>query len=381
MKQKAFAFLVIIFFCCTAAAQHPARVTFELNSPDLPAAATVYITGGIEQLGNWNPASVKMDYRGNHTWVKEITVNVPASIEYKYTLGSWEREGANADGQALANLLAKISKDSTIKDSVLFWTKGGRQRVNQGQITGTVKYHRGLKGANINDRDVVVWLPPGYDTDKKKRYPVLYMHDGQNVFDPVTSSFGVDWSIDETADALIKKHAIQPLIVVGIYNTPDRMREYVPGEKGTAYMNFVVKTVKPLIDSTYRTLPDRDHTMVGGSSAGGLISFMLTWEHPEVFSKAICMSPAFRFRDFDYVKTVRETKGKKHVFFYIDNGGVGLETQLQPGIDEMLAQLRASGYKEGKDFVFISEPSAKHFEADWAKRFPKALTIVSGNGK
>ena len=204
------------------------------------------------------------------------------------------------------------------------------------------------------------------------------MHDGQNIFDPVTSSFGVDWSIDETADRLIKSHAIEPLIVVGIYNTPDRMQEYTPGDKGTAYMNFVVQKVKPLIDATYRTRPDRNHTIVGGSSAGGLISFMLVWEHPEVFSKAICMSPAFKFRDFDYVKVVRETKEKRKAFFYIDNGGVGLEAQLQPGIDEMLAQLKANGYKEGEDFVFVRDPNAKHFEADWAKRFPNALKIVSG---
>lgn len=378
MKQKIFPLLLLcVLFCSAVLCQNGARITFLLNSPDLPADTDVYITGGIEPLGNWDPAKVKMTYRGDHTWAKEIIISAPASIEYKYTLGSWEREGANANGLALANLVATISKDTTIKDSILFWTKGGRQRVNQGQITGTVKYHRGLKGDGIANRDVIVWLPPGYASAKTKRYPVLYMHDGQNIFDPVTSSFGVDWSIDETADNLIKKHTISPLIIVGIYNTADRMQEYTPGEKGTAYMNFVLNTVKPLIDSSYRTMPDRAHTMVGGSSAGGLISFMLTWEHPNVFSKAICMSPAFKFRDFDYVKVVRETKGKKDVFFYLDNGGVGLESQLQPGIDEMISQLKAEGYREGRDFVFVKDPAAKHFEADWAKRFPRALTLVS----
>ena len=377
MKQRIISALSsIVLFCAIAHAQSAAHVTFVLNSPDLPADTSVYITGGIEQLGNWNPGKVKMDYQGNHTWTKAITINVPASVEYKYTLGTWEREGANADGRPLANLEAKISKDTTIKDSVLFWTKGGRQRVNQGQITGTVKYHRAMKGAGIADRDVIVWLPPGYETETGTRYPVLYMHDGQNIFDPATSSFGVDWSIDETADRLIKTRAIRPLIIVGIHNTSDRMQDYTPGEKGTAYMNFVVDKVKRFIDSTYRTMPDREHTMVGGSSAGGLISFMLTWEHPDVFSKAICMSPAFKFRDIDYVKVVRETKEKKDVFLYIDNGGVGLESQLQPGIDEMVAVLKAKGYKEGKNFVFISDPAAKHFEADWAKRFPHALTLT-----
>lgn len=357
------------------------RVTFILTSPDLPNDTSVYITGSLEQLGTWNPGKVKMEPKGNHTWSKEISVNRPLSIEYKYTLGSWEREGANANGSPLSNLVANVSKDTTIKDSVLFWTRGARQRVNHGQITGTVKYHRGLQGAGIQDRDLVVWLPPGYEADSTRCYPVIYMHDGQNIFDPVTSSFGTDWSIDETVDDLIKKKSIEPVIVVGIYNTSDRMKEYTPGDKGTAYMNFIVKTVKPLIDSTYRTKSDRRNTIVGGSSAGGIMSFMLVWEHGDVFSKAICMSPAFRnpgaLGGWNYVTAVQQSNSrKKDVFFYIDNGGVGLESQLQPGIDEMIAALKAKGYVEGKDFVFLHDSAAKHLEADWAKRFPSALRLV-----
>lgn len=375
--------LLVFAFCLTVQAQtQPAiRVTFILKSPDLPSETEVYITGSVEQLGMWDPGKVKMDTTGDHTWIKEISIERPLSIEYKYTLGTWDREGANANGFPLSNLVVDASQDKTVNDTVLFWTtKGGRKRVNHGQITGTVRYHRALQGANINDRDIVVWLPPGYDADKKRHYPVLYMHDGQNIFDPATSAYGVDWSVDETADDLIKKKSIKPIIVVGIYNTRDRMQEYTPGDKGTAYMNFIVNTVKPLIDATYRTKPDRKHTIVGGSSAGGIMSFMLVWEHPDVFSKAICMSPAFKSvssDEWDYAHAVEATNGKrKHVFFYLDNGGIGLESQLQPGIDEMLTALKAKGYKEGKDFVFIRDVTAKHFEADWAKRFPQALVMV-----
>lgn len=148
-------------------------------------------------------------------------------------------------------------------------------------------------------------------------------------------------------------------------------------------MDFIVKTVKPLIDSTYRTMPDRKNTIVGGSSAGGIISFMLVWEHPEVFSKAICMSPAFRnpmgLDGWNYVDVVQRSNGEKRdVFFYLDNGGVGMESQLQLGIDEMITALKAKGYQEGKDFVFVLDATAKHSEADWAKRFPNALTLVFG---
>lgn len=358
------------------------RVTFILKSPDLPDDSSVYITGGVEQLGNWNPGKVKMDSQGNHIWSKEIVLTRPMSIEYKYTLGSWEREGADATGSPLSNLAANISQDTTIRDNILFWTKGDRKRVIQGGITGTVKYHRAMKGAGLKERDVIVWLPPNYEADKKERYPVIYMHDGQNVFDPATSSFGVDWGIDETVDRLIKSRTIAPTIVVGIYNTSDRMTEYTPGEKGTAYMKFVVHTVKPFIDSSYRTKTGREHTIVGGSSAGGIISFMLAWEYPHVFSKALCFSPAFKSlrslsSSWDYVNVVQTSKEKrKNVFFYLDNGGVGLESQLQPGIDDMLAALKAKGYREGQDFVFIRDQNARHSEADWAKRFPHALTLA-----
>src|ERR1700741_56185 len=208
MRKFALTFLLTLSLaasCFDLAAQNAAiiRVTFILNSPDLPSDTAVYITGSVEQLGTWNPGKVKMDPQGNHTWIKEISITHPLSIEYKYTLGTWEREGANARLSPLPNSVVDASQDKIVKDTVLFWTKGPRQRVNHGQITGTVRYHRALKGAGLQDRDLVVWLPPGYEADKSRRYPVLYMHDGQNIFDPATSAFGVDWSIDETASDLI----------------------------------------------------------------------------------------------------------------------------------------------------------------------------------
>jgi predicted alpha/beta superfamily hydrolase len=250
----------------------------------------------------------------------------------------------------------------------------------EGQVTGTVVYHESVKGEGLRDRDLVVWLPPAYDADTGRRYPVLYMHDGQNIFDPATSYAGVDWAIDESVDRLIREGTIEPMIVVGIYNSKDRTPEYSPGEKGTAYMDFVINVVKPLIDTTYRTRPERQHTLTGGSSSGGTISFMLAWDHPEVFAGAICMSPAFKvgpgmdFTEFDFIDYFEATRENlRDVFFYIDNGGIELDAILQPGIEEMLVSLEQWGYKEGTDWVFIHDPTAKHFESAWAKRFPNAL--------
>lgn len=354
------------------------KVKFVLKAPHVPEGSTVYITGNTPQLGNWNPGKVAMKQTGQDTW--SITVKVPlhAELEYKYTLGSWKREAVDEKGVKLPNFRVSVNKTTTIENIVTNWLnmEPHSNKEKEG-ITGTVEYHEAMKAAGLKERDLIVWLPPGYKQDDETKYPVLYMHDGQNVFDPETSSFGVEWQLDETSDSLIKEDAIEPLIIVGINNTPDRSEEYVPGKKGDAYMNFVVNKVKPFIDKQYRTKTDRENTAVGGSSAGGIMAFMLAWKYPEVFSKAICMSPAFKIEHIDFVKEVKAYTGaKKDLFFYIDNGGIELEERLQPGITEMLKTLREKGYTEQEDFVWIKAENDPHSEAAWARRMPVALKLL-----
>ncbi len=367
----------------SAALAAPVTLEFQLHAPSLPEDAAVYVTGSTSGLGNWQPDGRRMEYAGDHRWTYELTVSGGTTIEYKYTLGSWEREGADATGKPLPNFSHTVDGSTKISDRIDAWTSGSQPRF-VGQITGTVKYHRQLASDGLRSRDVVVWLPPNYKHTTVK-YPVLYMHDGQNLFDPKTSAFGVDWQIDETCTRLIDQRVIAPLIVVGIYNTPERSQEYLPGEKCNAYRNFVINTVKPLIDQTYRTDRSRDGTLVGGSSAGGLCAFMLAWEHSGVFSKAICMSPAFKLEndekklELDYVSTVADSARPEHsLTFYIDNGGVGLEKRLQPGVDAMIGALRNQGYKAEQDLFYMRDEQARHEEAAWAKRFPAAITKLLG---
>jgi len=148
----------------------------------------------------------------------------------------------------------------------------------------------------------------------------------------------------------------------------------------------VVGTLKPFIDSTYRTLSDRMHTITAGSSAGATVAFMLVWDHPHVFAKAICMSAAFMAprgspAEWTCVPKVDPSQAKKKaIFLYIDNGGFGVDVVLQPGIDAMLHALKANGYKDGEDFVFFRDMSGRHSEADWAKRFPDALMLALEKG-
>ncbi len=355
------------------------KMEIRLHAPGLPDTAAVYIVGNDPQLGNWNPAQVRMSSLGAHKWVQNVVVAPGQALEYKYTRGSWEREGLDALGKVRPNFKLQIQQDAVVNDTIFHWLEGKRPEPS-GQVTGELRYHRGLHPTGLATRDVVVWLPPGYAAGSKRRYPVLYMHDGQNIFDPKTSSFGKDWQVDEACDSMVRAGRIPPMIVVGIYNHgPDRRAEYSPGEKGAAYMNFLIHQLKPLIDSTYHTLPDRKHTYVGGSSMGGLISFMLCWEHPEVYSKAICMSPAFQFLHFDYLPHVVGDQGKRRkVQWYIDNGGKGLELELQPGIDAMRKALDAKGYRAGKDYFWVLDAEAEHFETAWAQRMPGALELLLG---
>ncbi len=374
IQSRFFVPLLFAFAFSSCLNQAPKGVVIEMQSPDLPDSTAVFITGSIPQLGNWNPNAVKMKALGKHVWQFQLSDSIPDLVEYKFTLGSWEKEAAGANGLPLQNLILKAKGDTTVRNTIYFWLDGKPKTFN-GQITGKVEYHRQLHGDGLIDRDLVVLLPNDYASNNEKHYPVLYMHDGQNIFDPATSSFGVDWQIDETLDSMSKIGNREIPIVVGIYNTIERTPDYTIGQQSQDYMAFVVDIVKPFIDKHYRTKPQKEFTSIGGSSYGGLISFRLAWEYPDVFSKAYCLSPALKVQNIDYVKNVREG-GKPDVVFYLDNGGIGLEEQLQPGIDEMIAALKQKGYIENKDFFWVHDKSARHFESDWAKRMPKAFELM-----
>ncbi|MBK9449913.1 MAG: histidine kinase [Bacteroidetes bacterium] len=372
-------FLLAMFFALTFTTSPAQRnLTLHLFAPGLPDTTKVYVAGNAEALGGWNPGKVMLQFQGQSNWKLVVQLPDNSPVEYKYTLGSWEKEGLDAQGKVRTNFKITDPAQTVAFDTITRWLDGKRARPS-GKVTGELHYHRDVQPVGLAKRDVVVWLPPGYAENSKRRYPVLYMHDGQNLFDPATSSFGVDWQVDETCDSLMRAGKIPPMIVVGVYNSSDRRAEYSPGEKGTAYVHFLIHQLKPLIDSVYRTDPRQKSTYTGGSSMGGLISFMLVWEHSDVFSKAICMSPAFQFLQFDYLPTVNQDQGKRRkAVWYIDNGGKGLEITLQPGIDAMRKALVDKGYREGKDFFWVIDPEAEHFESAWAKRMPKALELLLG---
>jgi predicted alpha/beta superfamily hydrolase len=241
---------------------------------------------------------------------------------------------------------------------------------------GTVRIVDNVASPQLgNSRSLRIYLPPGYEERQQQRYPVLYMHDGQNLFDAKTASYGAAWDVGTTMDKLIASGAITPAIVVGIDNTRDRIAEYTPccdpkygGGKLDAYMAFIIDTVKPWVDANLRTIRDREHTAIMGSSLGGIASVYIAQKHPEIFSRAGGVSSSFWWNQEEFIKTVPAVQP---VRFYIDAGtsGDGLEDTRKMR-DAMLAK----GYRLNGDLLYYEAEDGIHNERSWAARLHVPLT-------
>ena len=347
-----------------------------------PIDAKLFIAGNSPALGNWDPGLVPLTRQSDGSWL--YSANAPAGtvLEFKVTRGSWNSEAQYIDGVVPRNTVVVVSTDTVITLSPLSWHDLSRARMirnPKGGIIGAVRYHRRLKGEGLKfERDIVVWLPPSYSKDPSKRYPVLYMHDGQNAFNPATSFFGFDWRADEVADSLIRAQAIEEIIIVGINNTPDRMSEYADTPLGRKYAKFVVERVKRLIDSRYRTKSSRENTAVMGSSMGGLISMMFLLWYPAVFSQAACLSSSvgFGMAEKDLEEHFNENNLSKDLRVYLDVGE--LEKSLVPGNAALAAFLQKNGFQAGKNFEFFIAKGALHNEQAWAHRLWRPLTFMFG---
>ena len=250
-----------------------------------------------------------------------------------------------------------------------------KKRTDTLAIIGNVEFHREIYSRIMNvKRDFFVWLPAGYDENIARSYPVLYMHDGQNLIDPKASYAGKDWQVDETVTRLIREYKIKEIIVVGIYNNENRLEEYSDSEKGERYRKFLIEELKAFVDSKYRTLPDNKNTAIMGSSMGGLASFLIAWKHPEVFGMAGCMSSSFYYNDDKVFKMLDEYTGpKKHIKFYIDHGEDGLIRGQR-----MFCKLTQMGYVIGTEVDYFYARGAEHNEKEWAKRLERPLIFFFG---
>ena len=239
---------------------------------------------------------------------------------------------------------------------------------------------------------MLVYLPPGYEHEAQRHYPVLYLNDGQNLFDGATSFVpGQEWRVDETAEDLIQRGIIQPIIIVGIYNTGmARMDEYTPtedprmgrGGKAVLYAHMLVQELKPFIDSHYRTQKDPAHTGIGGSSLGGLLSLFVGITHPGVFGNLAVMSPSVWWNRRAILKDLRGLRPRPALRVWLDTG---TEEGNRPA--RILADVRAvrdilvrKGWRQEQDLFYVEDQGAGHNENAWAARVGGMLTFLFPNG-
>jgi predicted alpha/beta superfamily hydrolase/DNA-nicking Smr family endonuclease len=266
---------------------------------------------------------------------------------------------------------------------------GSARTYGRHTLTGAVRYHR-LSGSlySRHPRTIAIYLPPGYDNDRSLSYPVLYMQDGQNIFDEATAFAGVEWSMDETAERLIRSGRIEPLIIVGVYNTPDRLTEYTQvadpsmggGGGADTYARFLIDELKPLIDSTYRTRPEAAHTAVGGSSLGGLVSFYLGMAYPQTFARMAVVSPAVWWASAEIFNWVRPPRAT-HSRIWLDMGTTegrtaGANERLLKGARSLRDTLVNCGWILGRDLRYLEAEGAQHNEAAWASRVEPMLAFL-----
>lgn len=378
MFRKTFFFFVVALITLPVTAQQKIRIEINALPANAPTNSTIFIAGSFN---GWNPQNNQFQFQKNEKGYFLVLSLNAGSYEYKITRGGWDKVESTKEGKDIGNRTLKVDADATVELSVEGWkdlfassSQPKKSTANKNvRIIDTAFFIPQLN----RTRRVWVYVPPSYNTSSTK-YPVLYMHDGQNVFDDATS-FSGEWGVDEAIDTLGLK--AKECIVVGIDNGGDkRLDEYCPYDgllegvtyagrqikgDGGKYVDFLVKTLKPFIDKKYRTLKDSKNTFTAGSSMGGLISMYAVLKYPKVFGGAGVFSPAFWVapKIFDDIKT----KGKKvnaKIYFYAgDEEGTTMVPMTIRAFNEMH---RVSKSK----MAAVLRAGGKHNEPRWRTEFP-----------
>lgn len=372
MNRKLLKLSIFLFFWIFSLASFAQfKVTFLLDSNSVKNSTdSIFIAGNFN---NWNP-------HDNHYLItnnlekKSLTISLPAgNYEYKMTKGSWNTVETMKKGEQIGNRILKLFSDTSISIKIEGWNKDSTTTNETKQSTSknvylldSAFYIPQLK----RSRRIWIYLPPDYNSTSKS-YPVLYMQDGQNLFDNATS-FSGEWGVDEYLDSMYEKGK-KDVIVIGIDNGQNkRMSEYNPWEfqqfgkgEGDQYVDFLVKTLKPFVDKTYRTKKDKKNTYIAGSSMGGLISYYAVLKYPKVFGGAGIFSPAFwtapKINDYTD-KNFKKVNSR--LFFYAGGKeGITMIPEMK-GIINKISQSPKIAVKE------IIDPTASHNENAWKKWFP-----------
>ena len=397
-----------LFACCgvLARADEPdarlATIEFRVRVPQAtPADANVWISGNAAAMGRWNPRGLSLKRQPDGLYTAEAKLPIGERVEFKLNRGGWESVERAADGKDTPNRTLTPRESQKLEIDVAGWADPKERPQRRSTLTGTIRFHEVDSKVFGEKRKLAVYLPPGYESQTGTRYPVFYLHDGQNLFDESTAAFGVEWRADEAAEALIAEKKIRPLIIVGVYNSGARLAEYTPtmakdylgSGKGNSHARFLLEEVKPFVDRTYRTNLDPRQTAVGGSSLGGLIALDLAWRHPGAFGLCAAVSPAVWW-DADELRRrfEKDPGGLKTARIWIDmgtaEGGAKEKDAKEEGISESVTSARRlveafekAGLTKEKSFRYLEVEGGQHNEAAWAARFPEVLKFLFPAGE
>jgi pullulanase len=372
----------------------PVDVTFRVTVPaDTPADAGIFIAGDFQ---GWNPGSPahRLTRVSDHIYEITLALELNATIEYKFTRGDWSTVEKGRRGEEISNRKLTVAATAVVEHAVANWRDLSTENAppRQPTITGDVTLID-VPGF-LGGRRVWVYLPPGYHGGDE-RYPVLYMLDGQNVFDESTS-FAGEWKADETCERLIAAGAIEPIIVVAVANAElRRSDEYTPwydpsyqgggGGAADAFLDAMSGVLVPTIDTTYRTQSGPASTGLAGSSLGGLIALYAAYEYPHTFGLIGAFSPYLGWKDDEML---RWSAGRDPVpvRVYMDMGTRewgSMRDADNNGVDDAIDDLRVmrrvmlgQGFVEGEDLLVVEDEGARHHETAWATRLPGALRFL-----
>jgi len=381
------ALVVSLTFLCTSVFAETDPMKFTLFF-DATEEEGIFIVGDHPLLGNGDITRAPMMVRPLETdekpiWKLGFDFGDETPTQYRYVLRQLvsERWGDVSNGEFVGPWVAVDSKE----------TEKAANQIEQRTFDSPSRTFR-IDGfeheldPNGQPRNLYVYLPPGYD-ESEERYPVLYMHDGSNIFESIPDGPFGQWNADRAADVLIHSGKIDPIVIVGINNSPNRILEYLPPEDdfrddpGIADQtaNYYINAVKPYIDENYRTNPDPEVTSVSGSSMGGLLSMYFLWHHHEEFAaRAGALSPSFRIFP-DLMNWFEENSVPANVRLWMDNG-----TGSEPTYDSMFRTyiVRDHFLRDGTtispSFQHHIYAGAQHNEPSWAARFEEVLLFLYG---
>ncbi|MBC8047027.1 MAG: T9SS type A sorting domain-containing protein [Fimbriimonadaceae bacterium] len=372
MKEKKFLLLFLMYpiFCGNAIGQ----MTLKINTVPqyfTPLLDTIHVAG---TFNGWDPGNdgFVLNLHLDGTYQIDLTGTDGDDIEFKFTRGDWDRVETTVSGTDIPNRTATFLNGDTLFFDIANWHDETGTHTIAGNVI-QLDYNFFIPELN-RTRRIWIYLPPDYSTSDSY-YAVIYMQDGQNVFDYATS-FAGEWDLDGTMENIFANYTHSCIVVAIANGEGDRIDEYSPwthptygGGDGDLYAQFIINELKPYIDANFRTIADRENTVVGGSSLGGLISYYMALQYDDVFGKAIVMSPSFWFDDSVDVFT-NDFEKEFNSKIYI-TAGLYEDEDMVPDIDEVKNKLFEKGFTE-YEIISVIRSDGVHSEWFWKREFDDA---------